>query len=155
MLTGDVLNLYRRKTLDAKIMSAWAEQLVMEGHESDAILIALGNPDLAWEKVNRCFAQICRDLEISLDIDADIETVVRQTWLDEYRKGQRSGAAVLFNFDDIRQQIGFPNQVMATLQEDNPDGTNDSGYCSWDKKMRGEELERTIREHFVRAGILK
>lgn len=154
MLTGDVLNRYRRKTLDAGAMSAWAEQLVMEGHESDAILIALGNPDLSWEKVNRCFAQICRDLEISPDIDANIETVVRQTWLDEYRQGQRSGAEVLFSFDDIRQQVGFPNQVTFTLAEDNPDGTNDSGYYSWNKKLRGESLEAVILEHFVKAGLI-
>jgi hypothetical protein len=154
MLTGNILNLYRRKALDAEAMSAWAEQLVMQGHESDAILIALGNPDLAWEKVNRCFAQICRDLEISPNIDADIETLVRQVWLDEYRQGVRSGASVLFNFDDIRQQVGFTNQVIATLQEDNPDGTNDSDYYSWDKKLRGEALEAVIREHFVKACLL-
>lgn len=154
MLTGTILNSYRRRRLTSVELNAWAEQLVKDGHESDAILLTLGNSDLAWEKVDPCFSQICRDLGISQHIDSEVDKVTREVWLDEYDRGLRSGGELLHTFDDLRKEVGIPDQIILRFLEDNPDGTNDSGYYSWDHKLSGDALESFIRDHLARAGLI-
>ena len=59
----------------------------------------------------------------------------------------------MWEFDELRKRIGFPQSVHCRLIEDNDDGTNDSGYYSDDKRMHGVKLNEAIRPFLERAGI--
>ena len=152
MLLGDLLESYRRRYLDSTELSAWAEKLLMEGHETDAVLIAAGNPQMNEIDTRRYFVEILRDVGVTSDIDCEIETVIRRVWVDECRRGVRPGALVLWKFDDIRRSIGFGEQVILHLREDSTDGTNDSGFRA--AGLIGDVLEANIIECFERSAWL-
>ena len=67
--------------------------------------------------------------------------------LEEYRHGYRQGLQILHNFDELRVNIGFPEPIKFRIMEDNPDGTNESGYYGSQSKKSGNELETLACKH--------
>lgn len=153
VLTGDVLESHQCGILTSDDLNAWAEELLLDGRDSDAIVFAAANSDLDWQDVRRLFAAICRDLGLSDNLEDEIESIKRRVWIEEYRQGQRSGSELLHKFDDLRREIGFPEQPYLRLIPDNADGTNDSGYYGGDSWIHGEELELAAQKYLSRAGI--
>src|SRR5215510_2006229 len=89
MLTGDVLHWFDYKVLNGEKLSQWAEQLLVDGHDTREIRMAAASPDAHWEDVNRWFVTICRQLGISDDIARDVKQVEQRVAVDEYRARQR------------------------------------------------------------------
>lgn len=154
ILTGDTFEAFHRNYLDGQRLADWAVELLTEGFESEAVIRAAGGQDMHWQDVRPTFIAVCRELGVSHDIDDEIALIKREAMIEEYRRGSRQGADLLHRFDDLRREIGFPGQIVVRLLEDNPDGTNDSGYYDWEYRMRGAELEHKIREQLRRAGIV-
>src|SRR5690349_12873263 len=67
-LTGDVLEACHRRYLDGADLSAWADALLTAGFDSDAVIEAVANPDMHWEKVPALFSRMCRELRLSEDV---------------------------------------------------------------------------------------
>jgi hypothetical protein len=153
MLTGDVIHWFDCKILNGKKLSEWAEQLLVDGHDTPEICMAAASPDAHWEDVNRWFVTICRQLGISEDIARDVKQVEERVALDEYRAGQRKAAYLLWHFSGFRKRIGFPEIVVMRFIPDAADGTNASGFYGVESGLTGEELEEEIRPYLERAGI--
>jgi hypothetical protein len=152
-LTGDVLEACHRRYLDGSDLAAWAEALLTAGFDSDAITRALASPDLHWQDVPALFTAMCRDVGLSQGIMAEVAVLKQEVMTEEYRRGQREGTELLHRFDDLRKDVGFPEQLMMRLLEDNDDGTNDSGYYGMDSRQHGQALESLVREYLAKAGI--
>jgi hypothetical protein len=153
MLTGEIIDWFEMKILNGQKLSQWAEQLLVEGHDTRDICMAAASPDAHWEDVHRWFVTICRQLGISDQIDREAMQVKERVMIDEYRQGLRKGADLLKRFNALRKQIGFPELVIYRIIPDAPDGTNASGYYSLDSGLTGEQLEEAIRPYFEKAGI--
>ena len=128
MLTGDVIHWFDYKILNGDKLSQWAEQLLLDGHDTREIRMAAASPDAHWEDVNRWFVTICRQLRISDDIARDLKQTEERVAMDEYRAGQRKAAYLVWHFRELRKRIGFPEVVVSRIMPDEPDGTNASGY---------------------------
>lgn len=152
-MTSAVVEAAERKYLDGKDLAAWAEALINAGYDSDAIIEAVGNPDMHWQKVPPLFARICCDLGLSNDIYAEIARIKECVRIEEYRVGQATAAQLIFGMDDFRKRIGFPEQLMLVIQPDNRDGTNDSGYETLHSGLRGPALEAALCKLLENAGI--
>ena len=152
-LTGDVLEACHRQHLEGADLAAWAEALLTAGLESDAIIEAVANPDLHWEKVPALFSRMCHDIGLSQDIAAEVTALKQEVMIEEYRRGHRQAAELLHRFDDLRKRIGFPEPIDLRLLEDNDDGTNDSGYYGSQSRKHGPELETLVRIYLDKAGI--
>lgn len=152
-LSGAVLEAYHRKFLDGSDLAAWAEALLTSGFESDAIIEAVGNADMHWEKVPRVFSQMCIDLGLSTDVSTEVASLKQEVMIEEYRHGHRKASELLHRFDDLRKRVGFPESIDIRILEDNGDGTNDSGYYTRLSQRHGLELERLCRTHLEQAGI--
>jgi hypothetical protein len=154
-LTGDVLEAAHRSYLGSSDLANWADALLTAGFDSDAVIDAVGNPDMHWEKVKRLFLAMCRELGLSTDPFVEIETLKQEVMIEEYRRGHRSAGELLWRFDDLRKRIGFPQSVHFRLIEDNDGGTNESGYYIDDKRMHGVKLDEAIRPFLESAGIYR
>jgi hypothetical protein len=152
-LTGEVLDAFHRQYLDASALSNWAIELLAAGYESESIISAAAISEKHWQDVTHLFTAICRDIGLSQDIESEVAAVRREVMIEEYRRGYRQGAELLHRNDDLRKEIGFPEQVVCLLLEDNDDGTNDSGYYDWDHRIHGKELEDSIHVYLRRAGF--
>jgi hypothetical protein len=110
-LTGDVLEACHRQYLDGSDLAAWAEELLLAGFESDAIIDALGNSEIHWEKVPGLFSRICRDVGLSEDVAGEVDALKQQVMIEEYRHGYRRAAELLHRFDDLRKRVGYPERI--------------------------------------------
>ncbi len=154
LLTGDILEAQHRGYLQAAELSEWAEALILAGYDSESITEALGNPDMHWQEMPRIFSEICRDVGLSPEVSAEIESLKQQVMVEEYRHGQRQGTELFQRFDDLRKRAGFPEPIHFRLMEDNADGSNDSGYYS-DSNQHGPELESLVAKALEKLGIEK
>jgi hypothetical protein len=152
-LTGNMLEACDRGYLDGGDLAAWAEALLTAGFDSDAITRAVASPDLHWQEVPALFGAMCRDVGLSQDAAAEVPALKQEVMIEEYRRGYRQGAELLWRFDDLRKRIGFPEMVEMRLLEDNRDGTNNSGYYGMDSRQHGQALENLARKCLERAGI--
>ena len=154
MLTGDMLDAAQRNFLDGQMLCDWAEALIINGTETDAIIEALGNPDLHWERINRLFALICEEIGICEELSDDmIHLLFEEAMIEEYRHGYRTAGELLHRNDELRKRIGLPEQVMLRIMEDNDDGTNDSGFYSLHSQQTGPSFDEMMTQYLVRAGI--
>lgn len=151
-LTGDLIEAYHRHYLDAEELSEWATDLLVNGHETESIIMAAACPDLSWEEVGPTFKRILKELEVTADLDSDVEGIKKEVYLSEYRQGLRPGGEVLKKFDDLRREIGFPDMVGFTILGNDYEGNEKAGYHTLDRKLHGEKLEREIRKHLEKAG---
>ncbi|MEQ1904924.1 MAG: hypothetical protein ABL888_12125 [Pirellulaceae bacterium] len=152
-LTGDVLEACHRRYLDGADLSGWAEALLIAGYDSDAIIEAIGNPGMHWERVPAVFSRMCSEVGLSEDVANEIPTLKEEVMIEEYRQGHRQAADLLHRVDDFRKRIGFPETIEVRIMEDNDDGTNDSGYYGSQSRIRGTELEALARRHLERDGV--
>jgi hypothetical protein len=152
-LTGDVLEACHRQYLQGADLAAWAEALLTAGFDSDAIIEALANPDMHWQKVPALFARMCREVGLSEDIAIEVEALKQDVMIEEYRRGHRQAAELLHRFDDLRKRIGFPEPIDMRILEDNDDGTNDSGYYGSRSRKHGTELDALVRTILEKVGI--
>jgi len=152
-LTGDILHAFYRRYLTGKDLAEWAESLLTAGFDSDAITIALGNPDMHWERVSPLFTSICLDVGLSNDITSEIAGVTKLAMIAECRHGLREPAEILWRFDDLRRQIRFPEMIEFKLLDDNAEGKNDSGFYGIESRKHGKALDQHIRECMAKAGI--
>jgi hypothetical protein len=152
-LTGDVLKACHRQYLDGSHLAAWAEALLTTGFESDAVIEAIANPDMHWQKVPVLFSRMCRDIALSEDIGAEVAALKQEVMIEEYRHGHRRAPELLHRFDELRKSIGFPEPIDMRILEDNDDGTNDSGYYGSQSRKHGPELGTLARRYLDKAGI--
>lgn len=152
-LTGDMLEAYHHRNLQGSDLAEWGEALLTAGFDSEAIIEAVANPEMHWEKVPGLYSRMCREVGLSNDVASEVVFLKQEVMIEEYRRGQRSAAELMQRFDDLRKRIGFPEPVHCRLMEDNADGTNDSGYCTDSRKLRGTQLEVVVRQYLERAGI--
>jgi hypothetical protein len=152
-LTGAALEAAHRGYLEGTDLAAWAEALLAVGIDTDAVIQAVANPEMHWEKVRPLFSSICREVGLSDDVFSEIATLKQEVIIEEYKRGHREATELLWRFDDLRQRIGFPEPIHCRLIEDNEDGTNDSGWYSFSHKWRGEQLEALARQYLGKAGI--
>lgn len=151
-LTGDVLEAFHSRYLDGSDLAAWAEALLTAGFDSEAIVDALANPNLHWERVPTLFLQMCRDIGLSADVVTEIAALKQEVMLEEHRHGYRQAAELLHRFDDLRKRIGFPEPIDLRILEDNDDDTNDSGYYGRETGKHGPELETLVRGYLGESG---
>lgn len=151
--TGELLQAYLRGYLDTGRLNPWAEALLMEGVETDAVIYAAANDDLDREEVRRTFERLCAELGISEDLASEPEDVVRRVWLHEVALGVRSASETVARFDEVRKQIGLPGAVMFRLVPDR-DGSNASGYRCPAAGLDGEQLEGEVRARLQKARLL-
>lgn len=140
-LTGDILEAFHRQYLDGSDLASWSEELFTAGFNSDTIIEALSDPEMHWQEVPVIFSKICSDIGLSVDVANEIESLKLSTMLEECRHGYRQGLQILHCFDELRVNIGFPEPIEFRLVEDNPDGTNESGYYGSQSKKSGNEFE--------------
>jgi hypothetical protein len=152
-LTGDVLEACHRQYLDGTDLAAWAEALLTAGFDSDAIIEAVANPDMHWEKVPAVFSRMCREVRLSDKVGDEVAALKQEVMIEEYRHGHRQAAELLHRFDDLRKRIGFPEMIVLRIRGDNNDGSNDSGYYGSESKKRGAELDALVRKYLEKAGI--
>lgn len=152
-LTGDVLEACHRQYLKGSDLAEWAEALLTAGFDSEAIIEAVANPDMHWEKVPGLYSRMCREVGLSEDVASEVATLKQKIMIEEYRRGQRQAAELLQRFDDLRKKIGFPEPIHCRIMEDNSDGTNDSGYYTDSRKLHGTHLEAVVRQYLDKAGI--
>ncbi|MBL8818545.1 MAG: hypothetical protein JNL58_21130 [Planctomyces sp.] len=152
-LTGDVLEACHRRYLDGADLAGWAEALINAGYDSEAIIEAVANRDMHWEKVPALFSRMCRELGLSDDVANEVAGLKEEVMIEEYRHGHRQASELLHRFDDLRKRIGFPEPIDVRIMEDNDDGTNDSGYYGSRSRKRGSELDALARKQLEKAGI--
>jgi hypothetical protein len=152
-LTGDVLEACQRQYLNGSDLAAWAEELLLAGFESDAITYAVGNPAMHWEKISGLFSRICRDVGLSEDVADEVDALMQQVMIEEYRHGHRRAAELLHRFDDLRKRVGYPERIDMRILVDNQDGTNDSGFYGCQSGKHGHALETLVCEYLENAGI--
>lgn len=152
-LTGDVLEAAHRRYLDGADLAAWAEALLNLGIESSAIVEAVGNPDMHWQRVDPLFSRMCQDIGLSNDVSMEIPSLKQEVMIEEYRRGYRQAGELLHRFDDLRKRIGFPEPLELRILEDNDNGTNDSGYYGIESRKYGAELDAMARRYLANAGI--
>ncbi|MBC8061546.1 MAG: hypothetical protein H7Y18_12895 [Clostridiaceae bacterium] len=152
MLTGDLIEAYHRGYLDVEYLNKWAMELLESNYESEGVIIAASCPDLSWQEVNFYFKKILNELNITNDIDNNIEKLKQKVFLKEYKLGFRLGGQVLSRFDSLRKEIGFYDMVGFTIIGDDYEGEDKGGYHTLDRKLYGQDLEKEIRIHLQRAG---
>ena len=152
MLTGDLIEAYHRNYLNVEYLNKWAMELLESNYESEAIIIAASCPDLSWQEVISYFKKILEELDITNDIDSDIEKLKQKVVLEEYKLGLRSGGELLSSFDSLRQEIGFYDMVGFTIIGDDYEGEDKAGYHTLDRKLYGEDLEKEIRVYLEMSG---
>jgi hypothetical protein len=152
-LTGDVLEAFHRRYLDGADLAAWAESLLTAGYDSDAIIEAVANPDMYWEKVPGVFSRMCHEVGLSENVSSEVAPLKEAVMIEEYCRGHRQAVELLHRFDELRKRIGFPEPIDARIMEDKDDGTNDSGYYGSKSRKRGPELEALARRQLEKAGI--
>ncbi len=127
-------------------------KLLESNYESEAIIIAVSCPNLSWQEVNFYFKKILKELNITNDIDSNIEKLKQTVFLEEYKLGLRLGGQLLTRFDSLRKEIGFYDMVGLTIIDDDYEGEDKGGYHTLDRKLYGEDLEKEIRVHLEKAG---
>lgn len=145
--TGDVVEAYLRRTLNATDLAAWGDALLDAGFDSDAIIESVSDPNMHWQKVRSLFERMCRELGLSLNIAENALALSQEVMIAEYRHGLRGASELLHRFDDLRKRIGFPEPIDMRLIPDNADGTNDSGYYSSSSRKCGIQLDAWIRTY--------
>lgn len=153
MLTGRVLEAFHDRHLDGRKLAAWADALLDAGFDSGAIIEAVVDPEMHWQRIPGLFTQICCDVGLCPDVASEVAALKQEVMIEEYRRGYRNAAELLFRFEDLRKRIGFPEMVIMRLLEDNDDDTNDSGFYGSDSGKHGTELEALVRTFLERAGI--
>ena len=146
MKSSDVLRRYYRKILDIEDLAKWAELLVGEGHESEDLFFLMSKPDLHWSELPRYVEKICNEIGVCTDF-SDPREAYKNVSLAEYKKGVLSGPELLFNFEEIRKKVGFPETLTWRILEDEPDGTNRSVLYSDTSKRSGKDLEAYVNEY--------
>src|SRR5262245_49539498 len=152
-LTGDVLEACHRQYLQGRDLAEWGEALLAAGFDSEAIIEAVANPEMHWEKVPGLYSRMCREVGLSEDVASEVASLKQDVMIEEYRRGQRPAAELMQRFDDLRKRIGFPEPIHCRIMEDNSDGTNDSGYYTDSRRLHGTQLEALVRQYLDRAGI--
>ncbi len=152
MLTGDLIEAYHRNYLKVEYLNKWAISLLESGYEGEAVITAASCPDLTWQEVPIYFKKILKELNITDNLDQNIEKLKEKVFLEEYKLGLRLGGELLSKFDSLRRGIGFYNMVGLTIVSDDYNGPDKSGYHTLDRKLYGEDLEKEIRYHLIRAG---
>jgi len=152
-LTGDILEAFHRQYLDGSDLASWSEELLTLGFNSDAIIEALSNPEMHWQEVPVIFSKICSDIGLSADVVNEVESLKLSTMLEEYRHGYRQALQILHRFDELRVNIGFPEPIEFRLMEDNPNGTNESGYYGSQSKKSGNEFEKLACKHLDKLKV--
>lgn len=152
MLTGDLIEAYHRNYLKIEDLNKWSISLLESGYEGEAVITAASCPDLSWQEVPVYFKKILKELNITDDLDHDIEKLKERIFLEEYKLGLRSGGALLHKVDSLRREIGFYDRIGLTIIGDEYTGTDKSGYHTLDRKLYGEKLEREIRYQLIMAG---
>ena len=153
--TSAVVEAFQREYLNGNDLSDWAEALLAAGYDSEAITTALGSAGLHWQRVPAIFWAMCREVGLSEDIGGEVSVVKEEVMIEEYRHGLYSGSGLLFHSDDLRKRVGFPEMIIARINEDAADGTNDSGFYGNSSGMCGEELEGRVRRQLEKVGILR
>lgn len=84
--------LYRRRHghLDPEHYYAWAEHLVARGHESKAVLVLLGNPDMPWSERDRYVETILSELGIGEPSDLELLKHQEELSIRRYLGGELS-----------------------------------------------------------------
>ena len=154
VLTGDLIQAYYGGYLKVVSLNKWALNILELGYESEAIIIAASSPDLSWEQIQFYFKKILKELNITNDLDNNIESLEQQVFLKEYKQGLRLGGELLHTFDTLRKEIGFYDMVGFTIIGDDYKGNDKVGYHTLDRMLYGEELEKEIRIHLEMAGKL-
>lgn len=152
MKTSQILHRYHYKTLTAKSLTQWAEHLLSEGFESDDVFILLSEPDLHFLELPKYVERISRDLGFCDDF-SDPRMAFKKVAIAEYKKGELSGPELIFYFDEIRQQSGFPEHLTWYIKDDEPDGTNLSGLCSDETKTTGQDLETFVDKYLAKIDL--
>jgi len=157
MDTLRILDLHRRGIAEPSEYGDWAEELLSGGHDGEAIvkLVGLkfaGTQDLDWHEPGRLFKAACREAGISNDIDAEIETCFERTIVDAYRQGRISAATLVFDCSALQRRLDL-TRVYLRILEDDPDGTNHSGYHSDD--LAGADLESRLVHELESHGIVR
>lgn len=80
MQTLEFLYYWKYGGLDGERCYAWAERLLLDGHESDALLQLLGVPDADWETRDKWIKTILRE------IDVDPSTINNVTLLRAFER---------------------------------------------------------------------
>jgi hypothetical protein len=152
MKTSQILHRYYRKTLTEKSLVKWAESLLSEGFESDDVFLLLSEPDLHFLELPKYVERMCREFGFCQDF-SDPRAAFKKVSLDEYKKGVLSGPELIFHFDEIRQQSGFPEHLTWYIKDDEPDGTNLSGLCSDETKTSGQALEVYVDKYLAKINL--
>lgn len=152
-LTGDVLEACHGRYLDGTDLAAWAEALLSAGFDSDAIIEAVTNSKIHWEKVPQLFSRMCFQVGLSQNVANEVAALKQEVMVEEYRHGHRQAAELLHRFEDLRKRIGFPEPIVLRILEDNDDATNDSGYYGSESGRHGAELDALVRKYLEKAGI--
>ncbi|WP_370979493.1 hypothetical protein [Agaribacterium sp. ZY112] len=137
--------------LDGKRLSSWAEELLLKGVESDAIIEALASPDMHWQEVKPLFIRICLDIGVSKDPIHEAESIKNWAIIEEYKLGITSAFTVVREIKGMREKIGFPSPVILEIDA----STGETIYKTEHKSLFGKELEAEIIKHLVQSGITK
>jgi hypothetical protein len=151
IIIGDLIEAYHRNYLDAKDLNEWALALLEAGYEGEAVITAAACADLTWAEVAIYFKRILKELNITDNLEYNIDKVKEEVFLREYILGLRLGGQILQKFDNLRKEIGFYDIVGFTMIGDDYKGKEQSGYHTIDRKLFGEDLENEIRIHLKRA----
>ena len=87
MRTSDILNKYKRNTLDPDELSEWAEFLLSEGHKSEDIYFLMSKPEMHWSELPTYVEKICKELNICSDF-ADPNEAHKKVAIAEYTELQ-------------------------------------------------------------------
>lgn len=150
--TGDLLVAYSRNYLDSKQLNDWAISLLEQGYNGKNINIAASCEELSWQDVQVYFKKILKELNITSDLDSNIDSMKQKIFLEEYKAGLRLGGELLHELDSLRKEIGFYDMIGLTIIGDDYKGKRKGGYHTLDKKLYGEALENEIRLHLVQHG---
>lgn len=152
MRSSDILRDYYRKTLDGEVLAEWSESLVSKGFESEDIFLLMSRPDLHWSELPEYVERICKDIGLCTDF-TDPYKAYREVSISEYKKGILSGAELLFDFDEIRKEVDFPETLTWRIMEDEEGGRNKSGIYSDATRLTGHDLENYVNEYIARANL--
>ncbi len=152
MRSSDILRDYYRNNLDGEDLAKWSEFLVSNGFESEDIYLLMSRPDLHWSELPEYVERICKEIGACTDF-TDPYKAYMEASIVEYKKGLLSGAELLFNFDEIRKEVGFPETLTWRIMEDDDSGSNRSGIYSDATKRTGSDLENYVNEFISRTNL--
>ena len=152
METHELLLAFSRKCAEPADFSAWAESLLVTCLESDAVVYLAANPELHWQDAESQFRLACKEIGLSSDIDAEITKCIEASWIAAFEKRQTSAAELIFTCSNLQKRLGIET-IHMRLNEDKPDGTNDSGFYADSDRATGDELESRLSQQLALHGI--